>query len=465
MIQRTLGAIEKMVNGSLLRGDRELMIHGVSIDSRSLLPGQLFIPIVGERFNGHSYLKMAMEKGAVAALWQRGEPLPEVDFPFIQVEDTVQALQQLAASYRRERPLTIIGITGSNGKTSTKDILAALLGTTYRTHKTQGNLNNHLGVPLTLLAMAEDTEMGVVEMGMDHLGEISLLTRLAQPDVAIITNIGEAHLEALETKEAIFQAKLEILEGLKPGGLFLYNGADAYLKNITPEMVKDFQVIAFNSQGVYEPKLQGIENQGIRFTLKETGDTPLWLPMLGKHQMINCAGAIAIAQHLGVPTEKIPQGLRAVEATGARNQLVELGALAILDDSYKSNPLSLQAALETLYSLGGYQQRVAVLSDMNGLGKNAIDFHRQVVAHLDPNQLDYLLTMGPLSQAMAEEAQKKFPPGRVIHTQDIEELQENLKGILVPGAVVLVKGSREQELERVVAFLKKEPLTLERKEQ
>lgn len=458
MIKRTLREIQEMAGGfGLPEAYLDYMIEGVSIDSRSIKENQLFVPIIGERFNGHEFLEKAVAQGAKAALWSRYEAIPPINIPLILVEDTQKALQELAMAYRKQLNVKVIGITGSNGKTSTKDILAAILGIKYKTYKTLGNLNNHLGVPLSLLAMDQDTEMAVIEMGMSSLGEIRLLTNIANPDGAIITNIGEAHLEDLKTKENILKAKLEIIEGLKPGGFFLYNSGDPLLKTISEEQVNPFQIVTFGEGGMYVPVLDTVEEEGIRFHLKGLTDS-MYLPMLGKHQMENAAAAMAMGYCMGLSWKDIEAGLKKINVTAARNELIHGQGLTILNDSYKSNPLSLKAALETLYGLKKYSQKIAVLSDMNGLGEDAISLHRQAADYLDPDQLDYLLTMGPLSKELANAAMKKFPRERVIHCVDLNSLALHINRIIKEGAIILIKGSREQQLELLVEELRQKNL-------
>ncbi|MCG4585231.1 UDP-N-acetylmuramoyl-tripeptide--D-alanyl-D-alanine ligase, partial [Anaerosalibacter bizertensis] len=213
MIRRNLKEIEQMIKNSKLNKEYEdIIINGVSTDSRNICPGQLFVPIKGDKFNGHNFILDAIKGGATAALWNKNEPIPtDINIPLILVEDTLTAIQDLARSYASQLGMKIVGITGSNGKTSTKDLLAGILSTKYKTGKTMGNLNNHLGVPLTILSFEEDIEIAVIEMGISEFGEADLLSSIANPDVAIITNIGEAHLETLYTRENIAKAKLEII--------------------------------------------------------------------------------------------------------------------------------------------------------------------------------------------------------------------------------------------------------------
>ena len=231
-MQETCHWIRKRVGGDWIGSvaDRHLLVDGVSTDTRKPMPNRLFVPLVGTRFDGHDFLTEAVKQGAAAALWQRDHPLPETPpIPLILVDDTLKALQELAAAVRRQWEIPVVGVTGSNGKTTTKELIAGVLSSRYRVHKTEGNLNNHIGLPLTLLSAPPDAEAAVVEMGMNHRGEIALLSRLAAPDIGVITNVGDAHLEFLGSREGIAEAKLEIREGLSEEGTLIIHGDEPLL--------------------------------------------------------------------------------------------------------------------------------------------------------------------------------------------------------------------------------------------
>lgn len=457
MINCSLSKIAVMSKGKL--NDRkysDIVISGISTDSRRSNPDSLFVPLTGENFNGHKFIQDAIDKGIYAALWNKDEPMPDVDFPFILVKDTLIALQELAKSYLEEVGPKVIGITGSNGKTSTKDILASLLKTQYKTHKTQGNFNNGIGVPLTILDMKSDTEMLVLEMGMDNFGQIELLTRIAPPDAAVITNIGEAHLEGLKTRENIAKAKLEILRGLKRDKLFLYYGDDSMLKSqveeiVSPHEIKSFGMENFNN---YQPEIMFIDEKGDTFSLKEPKSQEFFLPMLGEHQVLNATAAIGVARYFGVSFENIKKGLLLVEKTGMRNELVEGDGFTILDDSYKSNPASVRAALSTLYSIEGYSQKIAVLGDMLGLGDDEIMMHREIGMEVKPDKIDYLFTIGEFGKYIYETARSNFQNDKIMHFDDKERLVEKIKEVVAPKALILVKASRPLAMEEVVEKLK-----------
>lgn len=457
MIVRNLQEVERMSLGNSLEEQyQELIIKGISTDTRTMSKDNLFIPLIGENFNGHEFIDSAIAKGAIAALWDEDQDLPDLDFPFILVKDTLTALQNLAKSYLKEVGAKVIGITGSNGKTSSKDIVASLLKTQYRTHKTQANFNNAIGVPLTILSMDEDIEMLVLEMGMDNFGQIELLTKIAPPDAALITNIGKAHLEGLKVPENIAKAKLEILKGLRPGNLFLYYGDDPILsseiKNIQTD--NEIKTYGFGSSNDYQPEIVTVNKDGCKFYLKEPRSEELYLPMLGRHQVLNATAAIALASYFGISADNIKKGLLDVEKTGMRNELIQGSKFSILDDSYKSNPASLRAALDTLYSIDGYDYKVAVLGDMLGLGEDEISMHREIGSELRIDDLDYLFTLGKFGEYISQAARENFPEDRVFHFQNKEVLVEKIKELVKANSLVLVKASRPLAMEEVVEKLK-----------
>lgn len=456
MIKRNLKKIQEMCNGHGLNvEDENLLVEGVSTDSRKIYSNQLFIPLVGDNFNGHGFLDMAINNGAIASLWNESEPLPNVDFPIILVKDTLVGLQTLAKSYRQELDTKVIGITGSNGKTSTKDILASLLKTQYKTHKTLGNFNNHIGLPLTILNMDEDTEMAVIEIGISEFGEASLLTSIAKPDVALITNIGEAHLEGLKTRKNIAKAKMEILEGLKTNGLFVYPGDEPILKEMLVDFSKDYEIKSFGSENFndFQPETKFINETGVSFFFKNIYSPTFFLPMLGKHQISNATAAIAIARHLGISFDNIEKGLLNVEATGMRNELVQGNGFTILNDSYKSNPSSVLAALDTLYFMENYNQKIVVLGDMLGLGDEEVKMHEEIGSGLDPKQVDYLFTIGPISRNIAKIARLNLGDEKVFSYDNKSDLMKNIKKVIKANSLILIKASRSFELEELVQQL------------
>jgi len=454
-MRRTIGEIARMIGAETPDSVwNELVVNGVSIDTRTLKPGNLYIPIVGERFDGHAFAAKAIEQGAAAMLWRRGQANPPEHFPIIAVEDTEKALQTLAAAYRRQlSKLTVVGVTGSNGKTSTKDLVASVLSTAYKTQKTAGNLNNHLGVPLTLLSLEEDTEYAVVEMGMSDLGEIRFLASLAKPNIAVITNVSEVHLGDLHTRERILQAKLEITEALTEQDALIYFGDHSPLRQAVQELKLRCNTIAFG-EGVQNDVIAErieVSRHGVQFN---TEGERFGIPVLGKHQAINALAAVAVARLAGLTTDDIREGLSQVQLTGMRNEWITAGGLSIMNDTYKSNPSSVRAALDLLYSLQPFEQKIAVLGEMVELGDESAAFHREIGEGLQPEQLDYVFTIGTIAREIADSARQRFMPDRIIHCSDQQELLGRLKQTIRSNCLLLVKGSRTLELEKVVEELR-----------
>ncbi|QPA31175.1 UDP-N-acetylmuramoyl-tripeptide--D-alanyl-D-alanine ligase [Thermaerobacillus caldiproteolyticus] len=457
MITRTLRDIQEMVEGHGLSTSFESLIaQGVSTDTRTIQPGNLYIPLKGTTFNGHAFVSEAFAKGACAVLWAESEPHPPENVPLIFVDDTLQALQRLAHRYREQLSVKVIGITGSNGKTTTKDIVSALLSAKYKVQKTEGNLNNHIGLPLTLLRLEEDTEMAVVEMGMSNFGEIELLSRLAKPDAAVITNIGESHMQELGSRDGIARAKLEIISGLNENSVFVYHGDEPLLAKRVQQMELPYHIITFGSEqsNDYYPLTVFLEASGTVFTVNQAPDASFFLPILGKHHVYNALAAIAVARFFEVSWEEIKTGLSGLQVTRMRMEVTKTkGGWTIINDAYNASPTSMKAALELLGELTGYAKKIAVLGDMLELGDKEVDFHQQIGAMLQPNIADYVLTYGELARHIALEAQDSFPSGRVKAYDDKDALAKDLVSMLSPNDVILLKASRGMKLEELLNYL------------
>lgn len=461
MIHRSVESIIAMLDADYIENDDiRKMVHGVCIDSRKVVEHNLYIPIKGVNNNGHAYIKQAIEQGAVATLWNRDEPNPPTEITVILVPDTTMALQQLAYVYRKQLPMKVIGITGSNGKTSTKDILAGMLSQRFITQKTLGNFNNEIGVPLTLLSMSDNTEVGVVEMGMENLRELDFLSKMVQPDIAIIANVGVAHLENLGSMENIAKAKLEITHGLKPNGLLIYYGDQELLRNaVTMEQLPGhIRIQTFGEAAHNDMVLRSVSQSeaGISFSVNEE-TVRFTLNMLGKHQAINAMGALLAARELHVSNADIQLGLQHIEKTGMRNELVRAQQALILNDSYKSNPQSSIAALETL-DLFAHPYKIAVLSDMLDLGEESDMIHYRLGKATANYGVKEVLTYGPLAAYITQGALQVC--GADVHVQHFADKQK-LISYLMPycqkDCMILVKGSRGMKMDEVVdALIKKE---------
>lgn len=455
MIKRTLKEIEKMVSGHGLHEKYDdVMVNGVSINSRTIQQGNLFIPIIGEKFNGHEFVEQVMNDGAACALWQEDMLNPPENIPLIFVKDTLKALQQLASQYRSELSVKVIGITGSNGKTTTKDMTAAIFQTAFNIHKTEGNFNNHIGLPLTILQLAEDTEVAIIEMGMSSRGEIELLSKIAKPDIAIITNIGESHLQDLGSREEIAEAKLEILAGLAPNGSIIYHGDEPLLKNRLND--QDIKKISFgqSKENNYYPVSIRQENNGTYFKIEQT-DLELFIPVLGKHNVYNALAAIAAARAFEIPFSQMKKGLETVALTSMRMELMEgKNGVTIINDAYNASPTSMKAAIQLLADMQGYNRKLVVLGDMLELGENEVLFHQEIGRFLDPSKIDVVYTYGNLGEQIAVGVKSAFPNQVVKSFIDKHKLIEDISLNLKSGDLVLVKGSRGMKLEEVVQALK-----------
>ncbi|UOY91553.1 UDP-N-acetylmuramoyl-tripeptide--D-alanyl-D-alanine ligase [Ectobacillus sp. JY-23] len=455
MIKRTLAQVQQMVGGDGLEARyNEVSIQGVSIDSRRIEQGNLYIPIQGERFDGHTFTAGAVDNGAAAVLWQKDVKSPPANVPVIYVDDTLAALQKLSQSYRNELDVKVIGITGSNGKTSAKDILTGLLATTFKVQKTEGNYNNHIGMPLTILRLEEDTEMAVLEMGMSGFGEISFLSNLARPDAAIITNIGESHLMELGSRDGIAQAKLEITEGLQ-GGIFVYNGDEPLLTNRVSTMSINGKLVTFGESHTndYYPLQIEMKADGTSFRMNRTDET-FFLKALGKHNVYNALACMAVAAFFGVPWDRMQQGLAKLQLTGMRMEVTKKeDGLTIINDAYNASPTSMRAALAFCKELSGYRNKVLVLGDMLELGDQEEQFHYEVGQEIDLQTADFVFTYGILGAQIARGAIENIGKERVKQYDDKRKLAESLKQVLTGDDVVLLKASRGMKLEEVLNYL------------
>lgn len=449
MIKRTYAEIATMA-GSVETFERyaNVQINGITIDSRKIEAGQLFIPFKGERTDGHQYVADAIKQGAAAAFWQKDVPNPPENLPLIFVDDSLKAIQALAKSYLRQLNVKVVGITGSNGKTSTKDITTSLLSLKYKVQKTEGNYNNHLGLPLTVLGLEEDTDIAVLEMGMSGRGEIDFLSRLAEPDIAVITNIGESHMQDLGSREGIAEAKLEILNGLKDKGRFIYFGDELLLSSRMKNSKVDTKTFGMDhANDLYPLEINALEN-GSAFHINKIA-APFQLSVLGNHNILNALAAMLVAEYFDIPYEEMNKGLQSLKLTNMRMELVDgKSGVKIINDAYNASPTSMLAAIDVLKKLPGYDQKIAVLGDMLELGDKEESFHYQMGERLE--DVDYVLTYGKLGSFIAEGAKTVLPADRVFAFFEKEPLIDKLVSYLNEETVVLVKASRGMKLEEIV---------------
>lgn len=457
MIERTIREITEMIS---VENDvtqiADIHITGVCIDTRKIEKGNLFIPFKGENTDGHTFAAQAIEAGASAVLWQKDVPLPEVNFPVIVVENTLDALQQLAASYRQQLQAKIVAITGSNGKTTTKDIAASVISQQYRVHKTDGNFNNHIGMPLTILGMSEDTEVGIVEMGMSGFGEIELLTKIAQPDYAMITNIGEAHMKDLGSREGIATAKFEIVKGLKEKGVLIFPKEEPLLQAKLPTIPQvSTRTFGFTTRADYYPNHIEMNEEGTYFTVPTVDEQSFYLSIPGKHNIANALAVIGVAKCLDMDNDSIRQGLKEITLSNMRMEWNEgYKGTKILNDAYNSSPTATKAVISMVENFSSAYHKILVLGDMLELGDQTIDYHREIGESIDAERVQYVFTYGELSKYIAEGAKRNFAKEHVFHFLNQDELVHAIKQKITGKEIILIKASRGMKMEQTVNALK-----------
>nr|WP_144476575.1 UDP-N-acetylmuramoyl-tripeptide--D-alanyl-D-alanine ligase [Bacillus thuringiensis] len=450
MIRLQLNKLEEIVNGEGLQESfHYIEMQGVCIDSKKITKGNLFVPIIRVK-DGHDYVKEAMEKGAAASLWKKSYGDPPKGIPIIFVDDTLLALQKIARYYRKTSNVKVIGITGSNGKTMVKDIISTILSTTYRVHKTKGNLNSQIGLPLTILEMKQDTEFLILEMGMSETGQIRNLAQIAQPDVAIITMIGQSHLETLGSREEIAKAKFEIVDGLNDGGLFLYNGDEPLLsQNINMLGIESKSFGGKYTNDLFPTNVQ-LDEYGVHFKLNHS-KIQYDVPLHGKHNIFNTIVGIAVGQFYKVPIEKIQEALQQINITQMRFQfLTAKTGFTIINDAWNASPSSMKVAIETLQKLNAYKKKIIVIGDMLELGKKAETYHREIGKMLNEESIQYVFTYGELAEIVAEEARKNYHTGKIKSFDNKAKIAEEVLKVITKKDVVLLKGSRGMALEEIV---------------
>ncbi|XJZ27575.1 UDP-N-acetylmuramoyl-tripeptide--D-alanyl-D-alanine ligase [Bacillota bacterium Lsc_1132] len=458
MIQRTLKQISEMMKvQNASSAWNEIQITGVSIDSRKISKGNLFVPLKGENADGHKYVEDSIRKGAAAAFWQKDVPNPPLHLPILLVDDCLTALQELARQYRQQLSVKVVGITGSNGKTTTKDMTASLLSIQYKVQKTEGNYNNHLGLPLTVLGLDEDTEMAVLEMGMSGRGEIEFLTKLACPDAVVITNIGESHLLDLGSRDAIAEAKFEIMEGLKEGGLAVLHGDEPLLMDRMNRFKGNVQVKTFGrseTNTLFPTEIHQLQ-YGNEFKINASNRT-FKLPVLGTHNILNALAAMLVANYFSIPFERMDEKLSAIKLTNMRMELVEgKKGEKIINDAYNASPTSMMAAIELVSNLQGYAKKILVLGDMLELGPEETQYHLQIGEELKTKKVDLLFTYGELGQSIAKGAEKVLDKEKIYAFTNKNELISELEKHVDNNTLVLVKASRGMKLEEIVTALQK----------
>ena len=456
MEQITLGNLLEAVHGTLLEGHQDMNtpISIVDTDSRTIHEGSLFLPLVGEHFDGHTYLDAALVSGAAGCLTAHERTEYRPDKFYVKVEDTELALRDLAVWYKDRFHIPFIGVTGSVGKTTAKDMIAAVLGVKYKVLKTDGNFNNNVGMPLTILRLNRDHQVCVLEMGMDKPGEIDYLAGAVRPDIGVITNIGDAHIERLGSRENIFKAKCELLPHIRKDGLLILNGDDDMLPTLRGKTEMDTVFCGKGEDLDYSARLLG--GDGISHILCQVKtpkmDRQVKIPALGEHMIYPTLIAAAVAERLGLSGNEIAEGLTQFVPTRMRmNILRRAGQITILDDTYNANPQSVRAAISVLAD-GPRRWKAAVLGDMLELGPFAPGLHSGVGEYLGTAGIDCLVAVGEMARYIAEGARKAGVP-QVYYCTDKGKAKEILPQIVKPDSAILVKASRGMKLEELTEKL------------
>jgi UDP-N-acetylmuramoyl-tripeptide--D-alanyl-D-alanine ligase len=461
------------MDGAIIAGDASRRFGGVSIDTRTLKPGELFVAIRGERFDGAQFVEPAIAAGAagvvvpaaVSRVFGPGDVAgprtrPTSDVVVIAVDDTVVGLQSLARSIRRESGAKVVAITGSAGKTTTKEVTSEFLSAGYRVIRNRGNLNNHIGLPLSLIELAQRPEIAVVELGMNHAGEIATLVGIAEPDVRVWTNVGEAHLGFFASVDAIADAKAEILESATASTLLVANADDARIVARMPRFRG--RRLTFGIDRDADVRATHVEDRGIggirARVVTPRGELTIDTPLVGRTNLANLLAATAVALEFDVPLDTIAARARTLKPAAHRGEVVELpGGITIIDDSYNANPTATKRALEVLTATPA-ARRFAVLGEMLELGAHAVALHEDVVHAAARARLDGLVAVGGAPAAALAEAAVAagLPRAAVRHFATSDEAADAVAGMLRSGDLTLVKGSRGVNTDRIVERLKAE---------
>ncbi len=451
MKKLTIEQITEAVKGKLLLGDPKDEISGVSTDSRKVAEGDIFFPLIGEQHDAHDFIPQAVERGCRTFILSREPDGLSGPFNIIQVEDTTKALQELAAYYLSLFSMIKIGVTGSTGKTSTKEMLYWIFSEKYKTARNIGNFNNHIGLPLTVLSIPEDTEAGVFEMGMSELGEIDLLAKLVRPDIGVITNIGISHIENLGSRENILKAKLEITNYFTTDGILIVNEDNDFLSR--DDVQGNYKIVTTGETGRSNFIISNIIDngeEGIEFTIEHKKETQTFhLNVPGRHNAYNGALAVAAAVSCGITMAEAAKGLLKLEITDKRLNIKGKNGMKIIDDTYNASPDSMKAAIDVLTATKGFR-KIAILADMFELGENSDAFHAEVGRYAAESSVDILIAVGTQAKHIYEAAKEILGEQKVHYYETKELLMGDIGSMISSGDVILLKGSRGMAMDQVV---------------
>ena len=441
--------IVRATGGKLLCGDENTPIKDVCINSKEIKEGDLFVPIIGERVDAHRFIESALEIGA-ATLTSRHDSVVISDKPYIRVNDTAKALQDIGAFYRNRFDITMVGVTGSVGKTTTREMIATALSECVNVYQTEGNLNSQIGVPITLSRITDDAQMAVIEMGISELGQMDILSDIVRPSIGVVTVIGVAHLEFLRTRENIMKEKLSITHGMDENGVLFLNGNDPMLADMRGKT--DRKTFFYGTEEWCDFRAENIRVENYKYVYDYVhGNTriPVVLNALGLHNVGNSLVGMAIADYQGLNLHKAAHAFENFK--GLRQRLIDIpGKYTIIDDTYNASPDSMKASLNVLADLEHQGKKIAVLGDMFELGINSEKFHYDVGEYIADKDIDELVVVGELSQHIKEAVEASESKIKCYSFKDNGEVTLYLMSVMRPGDIVLIKGSNGMHLNEIV---------------
>ena len=450
MKELTLKKIAEVVNGKLVctKDLQDRTIEGVAIDSRLVEKDYLFVCIKGERVDGHDFIGDVASKGAICAFCEK--EIPDCPIPYIITDSSTESLRMLATYYRSILDVKIVGISGSVGKTSTKEFIASVLQQKFNVLKTAGNYNNEIGLPLTIMKIKESHDIAVLEMGISDFNEMNVLSKIAKPDVCVLTNIGPCHLEALGDLDGVLKAKTEMFNYSAKDAFVVLNGDDEKLMTIDDvNGVKPVFYGKNTNNSIYFTQLCNKGIDGCEFTLIENDkEISLSTPIPGEHMVLNALAAYAVGKHFGLNDDEIRTGLASMKTVSGRVNVIKLKDYTIIDDSYNANPVSMKASIDVLSKEN--DRKLAILGDMFELGRNEVEMHREVGKYISDKKIDVLITIGNLSKNIGENAMENGFSGKIYTFDTVDSFINEYKNIVESNDVILLKASHSMNFSKIL---------------